>query len=81
MFLIWLQGKINQNFNKRYNKKENAIQIKRGILINVDASVKIENKHRMCEKVYIWIPAICSCKNGKYLASLLSIQWVRVMNL
>ena len=21
-----------------------------------------------CKKYYIWYPAICSCKNGKYLA-------------
>ena len=40
-------------------------------MINVDASVKIQNKYRMCEKVYIWNPAICSCKNGKYLASII----------
>ena len=23
----------------------------------------------MCENDYIWNPATCSCKNGKYLAS------------
>ena len=23
----------------------------------------------MCEEDYIWNPATCSCKNGKYLAS------------
>ena len=28
-------------------------------------------KHHICEKVYIWIPAICSCKNGKHLASII----------
>ena len=26
-------------------------------------------KHHICEKVYIWNPATCSCKNGKYLAN------------
>ena len=26
-------------------------------------------KHSTCEKDYIWNPATCSCKNGKYLAS------------
>ena len=25
--------------------------------------------HHICEKVYIWNPATCSCENGKYLAS------------
>ena len=25
----------------------------------------------MCEKDYIWNPATCSCKNGKYLASII----------
>ena len=24
-------------------------------------------KHCICEKDYIWDPATCSCKNGKYL--------------
>ena len=28
-------------------------------------------KHHMCEKDYIWNPAICSCQNGKYLASII----------
>ena len=23
-------------------------------------------KHHICEKGYIWNPATCSCKNGKY---------------
>ena len=26
--------------------------------------------HAICEKDYIWNPARCSCKNGKYLASI-----------
>ena len=26
--------------------------------------------HVICEKDYIWNPARCSCKNGKYLASI-----------
>ena len=26
--------------------------------------------HNICEKDYIWNPATCSCKNGKYLASI-----------
>ena len=28
-------------------------------------------KHHMCEKDYIWNHATCSCKNGKYLASII----------
>ena len=41
---------------------ESIIQIKSGILINVDASVK---------RNYIWNPATCSCENGKYLANIM----------
>ena len=47
---------------------ESVIPIKSGITINVDASVKIQ-KHSLCKKYYIWNLAICSFKNGKYLAS------------
>ena len=25
----------------------------------------------MCEKDYVWNPAICNCENGKYLASIM----------
>ena len=28
-------------------------------------------KHHICKKDYIWNPATCSCKNGKYLASII----------
>ena len=28
-------------------------------------------KHHICEKYYIWNPATCICKNGKYLASVI----------
>ena len=28
-------------------------------------------KHNICEKDYIWNLAACSCKNGKYLASII----------
>ena len=47
---------------------ENVIQIKSGIMINVDVSVK---KHNIYEKDYIWNSAKCSCKNGKYLANIM----------
>ena len=28
-------------------------------------------KHHICEKDYVWNPATCNCKNGKYLASIM----------
>ena len=52
-------------------KVENTIQIKSGITINVDASVKIKKKHCACEKDYIWYLVTCSCETGKYLASVI----------
>ena len=48
--------------------EENVIQIKSGITIIVDASVK---KHFECKKGYIWNLATCSCKNRKYLVSII----------
>ena len=30
-----------------------------------------ECKKHICEKNYIWNPATCTCKNGKYLASII----------
>ena len=29
------------------------------------------NKHRVCEKDFVWNTATCNCKNGKYLASIM----------
>ena len=52
---------------------------KNGIAINVDASTK-----NIYVKKYIWSPAKCSYKNGKYLGSaieLLAVQWLYVMKL
>ena len=46
--------------------EENVIQIKSGITINVDVSVK-NNIHG---KYYIWNPVTC-CEKGKYLASII----------
>ena len=37
--------------------EENVIQIKSGIMINIDVSVK----HTIYEKDYIWNPATFSC--------------------
>ena len=48
--------------------EEHIIQIKSGITITVDLIVK---KHHICEQVYIWNPATCSCKNGEYLAGII----------
>ena len=50
---------------------ENVIQIKSGIMINVDVGVKI-CKNIMCtKKEYIWNPVACSCGNGKYLGNII----------
>ena len=36
-----------------------------------DDKCRCERKKRhICVKDYIWNPATCSCKNGKYLASI-----------
>ena len=48
--------------------EENVIQIKNGVMININVSVK---KHHICEKDYIWNPVTCSCENGKYLVSII----------
>ena len=45
---------------------ETVIQIKSEITINVDA----KKKKKTLKDKYIWNPATCSCKNGKYLASI-----------
>ena len=34
-------------------------------------------KHHICEKDYIWNPARCSCKNGKYLGSIIDNSVIR----
>ena len=54
---------VNVNF-----LEENIIQIKSRITINVDVGGK---EHHVQGKDYIWNPARCSCKNGKYLTSIL----------
>ena len=48
--------------------EENVIQINVGIMINVEVSLK---KSHVCEKDYICNPFTCSCKNGKYLLSIM----------
>ena len=54
---------VNVNVNLM---EESVIQIKSGIKINVDASVK-----NTCKKHYIWNPATCCYKNSKYLAGII----------
>ena len=48
----------------------NIVQIKSGITINVDVSVKIW-KNIVSKKEYIWNLATCSRENGNYLASII----------
>ena len=38
-------------------------------------------KHHICEKDYIWNPAPCNCKNGKYLASIIDNSVITVIKL
>ena len=47
-----------------------VILIKSGITINVAVSVKLQINIVCAKKDYIWNPATCSCKDGKYLASI-----------
>ena len=52
---------------------ESVIQVISGITIKVGAkeNITIQRKHCMCKKIYIWNPATCTCKIGKYLASII----------
>ena len=54
---------LNLNVNVMF---ENVIQIKNGIMINDDASVK---NIKYMKKDYLWNPVTCSCENGHYLLS------------
>ena len=47
--------------------KENVIQINSGTNDKCQCECK---KRYVCEKDYVWNPATCNCKNGKYLASI-----------
>ena len=52
--------------------EKNVIQINDGTMINVNMSVSsCECIHHICEKDYVSNPAICSCENGRYLASIM----------
>ena len=48
--------------------EKNVIHISGGITINVAVNVR---KHHICEKDYVWNPAICNCENGQFLASIM----------
>ena len=37
-------------------------------------------KGPVCEKGYIWNPAICSCENGKYLENIHCVKGLRIRN-
>ena len=45
------------NSNQKWNKDKRQCECK---------------NHHICEKDYIWNPATCSCKNGKYLARIIN---------
>ena len=55
---------------------ENVIQIKSGIMINVNVNVEIW-ENNVWEKGYIWNCATCSCEDGKYLETVID-NWVIV---
>ena len=68
----WMNGKPQQKIyyaNLNLNLMvENKFPIKSGIMITVDVSTK---KLKYVKKIYIWNPSAYSCKNGKYLASII----------
>ena len=47
---------------------ENVIQIKSE---KCRCECKNRKEHYVCKKDYIWNPAICNCKNGKYSGSII----------
>ena len=55
---------------------ENVIQTKIGIMINAGVRLK-----HIFEKYYIRNPATCSCKNSRYLASIIDNSVIYVMKL
>ena len=57
---------------------KNVIQINGGITINVDVSVK---NIIYVKKIIFGKDYICSCENGKYLASIMDDSQLHVMEL
>ena len=49
---------------------ENVIQIKSGITI-ILVSVWKSERTSCAQKYYIWYPAVCNCKHGKYLVKVI----------
>ena len=56
---------VNLNVNSMV---ENEFLVKSGIMITVNVSAK---NLKYVKKTYIWNPSAYSCKNGKYLASII----------
>ena len=52
---------------------QNVIQIKSGITVHVDVSVKTRKNIMCAKKDSIWNPDACLWKNDKYLASLIDV--------
>ena len=42
-----------------------------GKKISVGVSVRTQGKIMCAKDIYIWIPATCSCKNGKFVGSII----------
>ena len=57
---------LTKNVSCKCMCKFDIIQSKCRIMINIVASAK-----NIFEKDFIWSPDTCSCKNGKYLASII----------
>ena len=39
--------------------------------------MRVQKKHHTCGKDYVWNPATCSCKNSRYLASIIDNSVIR----
>ena len=57
--------------------EKNLIQIKSGIMINVNMNIE----HNICEKDSIWNPATCSCEMKIIYKVLPTIRWLHVKKL
>ena len=58
---------ISSECKYKFDGKD-IVQIKGGITINFDVSVK---KIHVCQKDYVWNPAASICENEKYLATIM----------
>ena len=48
----------------------NVLKIKGGIKICVDVSVKLQRKHQVYKKHYVWNPNKCACERNRYLKNI-----------